>query len=1162
MRLKRVELAGFKSFVDPVKIELSDGITAIVGPNGSGKSNIVDAIRWVLGEHSARQLRGGVMDDLIFQGSETRPPVGICDVELTFAVQTGQLPSPWHEMNEIRIRRRLMREGGSDAFINGKMVRLKDIVDLFLDTGISTRAYAIIEQGSITRMVSAKPEERRAMLEEAAGVMKYRARRREAERKMKDTGQNLERAKDLLDEVRSQCRSLKQQASRAERFKKMQDEWQETQALAMGIRFRQLRQRQEREQQELKNAEHAEAEMVTRHAACERQVNEAREQLLAHEEVAQTAQDGLRAAEQKRGDMQRQAERLAGERRLLEERLRSTSARREEGLQRHRILATELETLERKLAGQSDAVLNEALHKATQETEQAQQQHDVVRAERDRVLAEFERLRGRHADVARQREQAEINLTRMQERQHLLAGRETEINDQLEQAEKRAAELNGELSNDEARARDSENRLERAQQELDAVRGKRNALEEELKNTHAETRRLQGEVEALKGRSESTGIDADAKRLWRESGVVWVDESLQVGEGLDFAVAAALRGEDGDAQLPAGAETGALKEQLQSADALPVAFHTHTGMQYLSGSLGEALGLDSNHPLYAMFADVLLVDDIITAGAALQAKPAAHAAVSRDGWRLEAGGWLVPPVRKAGVRRLAAQRELRQKTAELKQAEMALGNIEQRFNESETTLNERQQQWQQAHIAATEAQSAMHARKAEAERVSAEIEALDSRLQRLRHEHQELAQEQTHWATQASDDTASDTNELQQAETALTTRNEAENAARQQLDQMKNSRAAAAQALALHRQAEESLQRDHDRLHDEAESLARRISDDEQTLVDLNRDIEQAAQHQQMDAELQNAAEEVEKMHRELNALRQQGHELQQQALEHERQEHRLRAQWQERVNQRQQHEITLAAETARSEDMQQEIQQRCQQPADKLLRKLESMQEELNESAVLSRASELEERLNRFGPVNLLAIDEYEQAAEREMFLASQAEDLESSLNTLTETIARIDRTTRQRFKETFEQANAYFKQTFPRLFGGGKAELRLDGEDLQTAGVDIIAQPPGKCLQDIGLLSGGEKALTAVALVFSIFRIKPAPFCILDEVDAPLDDANVGRFGDMVREFCTDVQFLNITHNKVSMQMANRIIGVSMPEPGVSRIVGVDLEAMPTGK
>ncbi len=705
--------------------------------------------------------------------------------------------------------------------------------------------------------------------------------------------------------------------------------------------------------------------------------------------------------------------------------------------------------------------------------------------------------------------------------------------------------------------------LEAAQQELNNVREQRQALEAELDAKHGETRRLQGEIESLKGRAEASSMDADAKQRWREVGAVWVDESLQVGEGLDFAVSAALRGEEGDAQLPAGLNTQQLAKQLQEAGKLPAAFHTGSEKILLPNSLAEALKLDSAHPLYAMFAGVLLVENIADASAALQNEARAHAVVSRDGWRLEKGGWLVPPMHKSGVRRLAAQRELRQQQIALQKAEAELALCEQRFTDSEIALNQQQQQWQQAHIAATEAQSNRHARQAEADRIAAEIEALDAHLGRLRHEYQELMQERDHWSAQAGDDAVPDPAELHALETALQAKNEAEHNARQRLDQMNNSRAAAAQALALHRQARESLVREQHRLRQEAESLLQRIAQDETPLEQLNRDIENAAQHRELDAELQEAAAAVDVMHRELNDLRKQGHDLQQQALEAERQEHRLRAVWQQQVNQRQQREVALAAETARMEDMQEEILQRCHQSADALLQKLAAMQDEVDETAVLARASELEERLGRFGPVNLLAIEEYEQAAEREKFLATQAEDLDSSLNTLTDTIARIDRTTRQRFKETFDQANAYFKQVFPRLFGGGKAELRLDSEDLQTAGVDIIAQPPGKRLQDIGLLSGGEKALTAVALVFSIFRIKPAPFCILDEVDAPLDDANVARFGDMVREFCADVQFINITHNKVSMQMANRIIGVSMPEAGVSRIVGVELEELDsTGK
>jgi len=1160
VRLKRIELAGFKSFVDPVKVELGDGITAIVGPNGSGKSNIVDAIRWVLGEHSARHLRGGVMDDLIFQGSETRSPVGVCDVEMTFAVQRGRLPSPYHEMEEISIRRRLTRDGGSDAFINGKMVRLKDVVDIFLDTGISTRAYAIIEQGSITRMVSAKPEERRAMLEEAAGVMKYRARRREAERKMRDTEQNMERANDLLEEVRSQCRSLKQQAGRAERFKKMQEDWEETRALSLGIRLRQHRNRFSEEQTALKAAQRAEQEMLSRHAASERQQSEAREHMVAHEQTAQDVQDRLRVAEQQRSEIQRQAERLAGERRLLDERRNSTERHRDESIQRLRQLSSDLSGLEQRIAEQTDAPLIQALQDAEQEVATAQQAHEVERSEHDRLLGECERLRSQQSEAISRRKQAEAGLLRVDERQHMLTGREAEIKGEYDAALAREQTLSA--TDDSALLEQAETALQQAQQELDTIRTQRNALEEELGNRQGEARRLQGEIEALRGRAEAGSIDSDIKRQWRELGAVWVDESLQVSEGLDLAVSAALRGEDGDAQLPGGADAAALDGMLHNSRELPAAFHHGDAQQALPGSLATALGLDRSHPLFAMFAEVLLLDDISQGRKALAGEPAARAAVSRDGWRIEAGGWLIPPAHASSARRLAAQRELRLKATQLKKSQSALTACEKAFADCETSLAAQQQRWQQAHLEATEAQSDRQSRLAESARIRAEIEALASRLERLQGEQQELVQESARLTALAGGEAEPDPALLSGAEALLEQQNDAEQSTRQRLAQIRNSRAAAAQALALQRQAGEAVQRDHARMQLEAGQLGGRIAQDETSLQELRAEIEQAARQGEMDASLSAAASAVEDLHRELNEVRRAGHELQQSSLEAERQEHRMRAQWQDRVNQRQQCELKLAAEAARMEDMEQEIRQRCRQSADALLRKLENMQQEadadFDEASIVARAAELEERMNRFGPVNLLAIKEYEQASEREQFLATQVGDLESSLNTLSETIARIDRTTRQRFKETFDQANAYFQQTFPRLFGGGRAELKLDSDDLQNAGVDVIAQPPGKRLQALDLLSGGEKALTAVALVFSIFRIKPAPFCILDEVDAPLDDANVARFGEMVQEFCKDVQFLYITHNKVSMQMASRIIGVSMPEPGVSRIVGVDLEAM----
>ncbi|HXH64856.1 MAG TPA: chromosome segregation protein SMC, partial [Mariprofundaceae bacterium] len=337
----------------------------------------------------------------------------------------------------------------------------------------------------------------------------------------------------------------------------------------------------------------------------------------------------------------------------------------------------------------------------------------------------------------------------------------------------------------------------------------------------------------------------------------------------------------------------------------------------------------------------------------------------------------------------------------------------------------------------------------------------------------------------------------------------------------------------------------------------RQSEEDGERMVRTGEELAQSEQHADLDRHLAGAVAEVDRMHRELSELRQQGHALQQAAHEQEQAERQARQRLQEGASRRQEMEVRIAADEARLQDLADEIGQRCHVSAAELLQRLQAMDEPPDAQAVLSQARDMEDRLERFGPVNLLAIEEYEQASERERFLSEQAKDLEASLETLGETIARIDRTTRQRFREVFEQTNALFQQTFPRLFGGGRAELRLDSDDVLTAGVEVIAQPPGKRLQDVSLLSGGEKALTAVALVFSIFRIKPAPFCVLDEVDAPMDDANVGRFGEMVRELTADVQFLAITHNKITMQMADRLIGVSMPEPGVSRIVGVEMDA-----
>ncbi len=1172
MRLKRIELAGFKSFVDATKIDLDPGITAIVGPNGCGKSNIVDALRWVLGEHSARHLRGGVMDDLIFQGSDSRAPVAICDVELTFTLEPGVLSAPYHQLHEIRVRRRLMRDGGSDAFINGKMVRIKDIVDLFLDTGISTRAYAIIEQGSIARMVTAKPEERRVIFEEAAGVMKYRSRRREAERRMKDTRLNLDRVLDLRDEVRSQCRSLKQQASRAERFKLLQDEFIQLQSLSLALRYRGLQQDHQHMAQQLAVARRDEAEAGQQCTSCELAVTESRAKLLAHEEDAQGIQDDLRQAERQRANLQQQSERMAGERRLLIERKAMLHQRMQEAVAGQLRLRDDLARIDQQLADQDDSSLQHSLQQADAAVDAAASVYRAQSVRRDALLTEFERLRLNHEQAEQQRQNAEHALTRLEQRASALNQRRIDLHEQLNQRQQAVAAALAQQTAAQQQSQLAESALSVAQQQRDRCRDEREHSVQAFNQQEANLREWVGVAQELHGRSINQDVPDALREAMQAKGGLWMDAELHVPAGLEAAVAAALRGRSADMYIPADITRDDLKTLLEQASAAPVALFcgVEADVAAVQSSLAVALEMTVDHPLYEVFAAVRLVDDITNVEGEI-------CSVSRDGWRRESNGWLIPPSGNRTARRLAVQRKLREAEVQIEHAETALKLSKMQFGQAEQALEQQQQVWQQAHQHATECDSENHAADAAVLRLKNEITAIQQDQQRLQSDEAELANERTHWQNLHAE--ASDVARLdalqQQAENQLHRQDAVLSEAEQLHHDTHQHKALADQALALFVQARDHLQGEAKRLQADDMRLNQQIEADRDRLqrLDMKLEMEQNQSQQQLDQQLKLAIAGVDSAHQAMHAVRSSAQALQALQQQAQHSEQQARKMLQLIVAKCQDFEVRQAQYVTRLQDCEAEIQQRCQCTAATLLQDIVAMQAAIDDNAqadkadtddadvdrITQRANAIHERINRYGPVNLLAIDEFEQANERETFLEAQAADLETSLHTLSHTIGRIDRTTKQRFKAVFDQSNAYFKQTFPQLFGGGRAELRLDGDDILTAGVEVIAQPPGKRLQDMSLLSGGEKALTAVALVFSLFKIKPAPFCVLDEVDAPLDDANVVRFADMVRELSTEVQFLSISHNKITMQKADRLIGVSMPEAGVSKIVSVDLQQIP---
>ncbi|RMH61735.1 MAG: chromosome segregation protein SMC, partial [Zetaproteobacteria bacterium] len=839
MRLKTIELSGFKSFVDPTRIELGPGITSIVGPNGCGKSNIVDALRWVLGEHSARHLRGGVMDDLIFQGSETRPPVAVCDVELTFAVEKGQLPPPYHELEEIRVRRRLTRDGGSDAFINGKMVRIKDVVDLFLDTGVSTRAYAIVEQGAIARMVTARPDERRQIFEEAAGVMKYRARRRESERKMRDTRQNLDRVRDLLDEVRKQCRSLKQQAARAERFRAMQEELERARTQVLARRWRQASQQVADTHRECAALEAEERECARAQSACEQRVQRVRDALLRHEERAQQAHERVRAVERKRAELQRESERRAARRQLLAERLKATRVRLQEGKARMRRLDEELAELAAQRKSLSDQQLKQQLRQAEVEVAQAQQAHAQAEQRYRECFAAYERLRHRHETAGKERRRLEARVRQREQRCAQLEAKLARLNEEAQALAQSLTDVEAEHGKRSEALATVRQAMEAQGQRLRASEESYRQCASELEDCERRLRKLRGDEQELRARLENQAVSQPLRARLRACGGVWLDESLDVPEGMEAAVAAVLRGRDADVHLPLTViEDNALWRELASQ---PLAIHVPVECQPVDHSLAQAMGMDRAHPMFSLFDGIALVEHIRDA----IGRP--FPCVSVDGWRYEPPGWLMPPADRRMARRFALRRRLRACMRALDEATHAVGQARMRSAEAKTRHQQAQREWEHRRLALIDAEQGLKRAAGEEERLRQQHRALRQRQAMLEEDLRIEREEWTRCREQCAEITQLDASELARAEAELAEQQQRAQALLARVDEWRQRQAAAQQALALFRQQDDNLRAQIRRTQAQQARLQTQCTQDEALLREHERALAQLQEDHSLD---------------------------------------------------------------------------------------------------------------------------------------------------------------------------------------------------------------------------------------------------------------------------------------------------------------------------
>ncbi|MDR5876319.1 chromosome segregation protein SMC [Vreelandella gomseomensis] len=1156
MRLTSIRLVGFKSFVDPVTVPFDGNMTAIVGPNGCGKSNIIDAVRWVMGESSAKTLRGESMADVIFNGSTGRKPVGQASIELKFDNHDGTMGGVYAQYNEIAVKRLVTRDGQSSYFFNGQKCRRRDIADLFMGTGLGPRSYAIIGQGMISRLIEARPDDLRATLEEAAGISKYKERRRETENRMRRTQENLERLDDIREELDKQLERLKRQAEAAKRYQALkQQEFQLKGELAL-LRGRALRAEQAQQESRVRELETAVEKDVFGVRQCETRLEQAREQhdelsevLERHQQqffetttrIARLEQDQAhrRSRESQLASDIASAHRDLDEQRRVSEgdqaRLAAIDERLEELLPEHEALDEQLETLEQALADASPSL------------EAAEQQW----ADADARWRDASREAERRQDQLRDLEQRIARLQAERQRRHQQRGELADVT--ALRAEH--AECQAQREDAEQRAEAFETERDQWQQRYSEAKAAYQQATQARDQQRADLSQRQGELASLQALIDAALADHDP-HVSDALAAQGLDEAPRLGEAIEVApgwerVISWLLAPWLNARLVELDQLNALPEVLATdwclIDRAAPAPHGGQRLDALvsgAGALGEWL------------ASIHYAEDSAEADALAASLAPGESVVTRDGvWR--GRGWLHQQANGEGVDALlVTRRRHAELAARREQDEDALATVEAQCEAASDTIEalehrrEQQAEDERAH-AATLQQLAIKEHS-----LAQRLEHLESRAGELDDELRQLQEDEAELALTLDEQRARWHEAMEQLDAAAEARDtsaeqrDSQRERRQQLNQQHAPLKARQQALALERErlnAEGSSLRSQQARSSESEArLVERIEELEASRETLLEPDELAAE------ELEELLHQREQQEQRLNDTRQQAQTLADQLRNDElaRQQHeRNLEQSREQLQQRRMDAQALALKAATQDEQLAELGHDVEALTEQLA-------DDASETAWQERLESTTDKIRRLGAINLAAIEEYDQQAERRDYLEAQHAELSEALETLERAIKRIDQETRVRFRDTFDQVNTGLQTLFPRVFGGGTAWLTLTGDDLLETGVAIMARPPGKKNSTIHLLSGGEKALTALSLVFAIFQLNPAPFCMLDEVDAPLDDANVGRYAKLVKEMSDNVQFIYITHNKIAMEAAERLMGVTMQEPGVSRMVSVGVD------
>jgi len=1156
MRLKSIKLAGFKSFVDPTNVNFPSNLCAVVGPNGCGKSNIIDAVRWVMGESSAKNLRGENMSDVIFNGSGGRKPVGQASIELIFDNSDGRIVGEYASYNEIGIKRKVTRDGQSNYYLNGNKCRRRDITDIFLGTGLGPRSYAIIEQGMISRLIEAKPDELRVYIEEAAGISKYKERRRDTEGRIQRTQENLERLTDIRDELGRQLGRLERQAKSAEKYAEFKKEERQVSAELLALKWRGYNASATEQKQVIGALEIEQEKIIAQRSACDSSIEKLRSEYTDHSDAFNEVQarfykiggdvarieQAIEHAQQRAQELHKDLEQTERNFSEAEQHLSSDRQKAAGWTAEFDELAPALEA-----AQAAEAISSEALQAAELAMQTWQQAWDEFnqKSASPRQQAEVQQSRIQHLEQL---------MRRLTERQQTLSTEASSF--QASPAEEEMASIQASLSEAELASAAIEQQRADNSAEIETLRGEEKQVVTELNEARSTQQTLKGRQASLEALQQAAMGD-DAEKQWLSSKGLGdkprLAASVKPAAGWEVAVETVLGSYLQAIAVEDIASSVGLLDDFTKGELLLVG---SAGTAAQSGDKGRLLSdLVEGDTARGLINNIYAAETLADALELQPSLSAIESVVTREGIWLGSNWLRVARDKDATAGVLQRKQELETIGTQMAALETQIAGLdssrqanEQRLQALETTRQE---------IAGNVAQQQRHYAelRSKLSGFEVQIEQYKARKERAENELAEVVQQ-----SETEQENLSAARVILQESIE---KMEADTVQREELIVQRD------QCRAQLDQTRQTARHDRDlgqELRVRESSLKTQLTSIREGIGRLEVQVERLQERREQLREAFNIKEDPTEAHKieletQLQARLLVDAEMTEAKTLVDATEHQMREQ--EKLRGELEQEVQTVRSKLESQRISaQEISTLSRTIEEQITEKqadLETLLENLaDDAALIDWEEQLEligNRIQRLGPINLAAIDEYKIESERKDYLDQQNAELEDALNTLQNAIQKIDRETRTRFKETFDLVNGHIQELFPKLFGGGHAYLEMTGEDLLNTGVTLMARPPGKKNSSIHLLSGGEKAMTAIAMVFSIFKLNPAPFCMLDEVDAPLDDANVGRYANMVKEMSEQVQFIFITHNKISMEAANQLMGVTMHEPGVSRLVTVDV-------